>query len=227
MNAKKIAAEKAVEYIEPGMVIGLGTGSTAAFTIQKTGEMVRQGLDVHAVASSLQSEDLAKQAGIPLIGFENMERIDLSIDGADEVDDNGNLLKGGGGALLREKILAFNSKQFIVVTDESKRVNTLGKFNLAVEIIPFARELTMKRLEELGTNPILRQRGNQNFISDNGNLVVDCNFYPITDPAALNAMLHLIPGVVETGLFSNHLVHKIIIGYHDGSVLEFDTTQTG
>src|SRR5690606_32016838 len=110
---------------------------TAAFTIQKTGEMVRQGLDVHAVASSLQSEDLAKQAGIPLIGFENMERIDLSIDGADEVDDNGNLLKGGGGALLREKILAFNSKQFIVVTDESKRVNTLGKFNLAVEIIPF------------------------------------------------------------------------------------------
>src|SRR5690606_14061297 len=227
MNAKKSAAEMAVKYIEQGMMIGLGSGSTAEYAIRKIGEMVSQGLNIIAVASSLKTEILAKQSGISIIGFKNINRIDLTIDGADEVDDNGNLLKGGGGALLREKILAFNSKQFIVVTDESKRVNTLGKFNLAVEIIPFARELTMKRLEELGTNPILRQRGNQNFISDNGNLVVDCNFYPITDPAALNAMLHLIPGVVETGLFSNHLVHKIIIGYHDGSVLEFDTTQTG
>src|SRR5690606_20110338 len=128
MNAKKSAAENAVKYIEQGMVIGLGSGSTAEYAIQKIGEMVSQGLNIHAVASSSKTAELAKQSGIPIIGFENIERIDLAIDGADEVDDYGNLVKGGGGALVREKILAFNSKQFIVVIDEAKRVNALGNF---------------------------------------------------------------------------------------------------
>src|SRR5690606_7397309 len=197
MNAKKSAAEMAVKYIEQGMMIGLGSGSTAEYAIRKIGEMVSQGLNIIAVASSLKTEILAKQSGISIIGFKNIDRIDLTIDGADEVDDNGNLVKGGGGALVREKILAFNSKQFIVVIDEAKRVNTLGKFNLPIEIIPFGSELTIKRLDELGAKPSLRQSENKNFISDNGNLVVDCNFYPIKDPDALYAMLHSIPGVVE------------------------------
>ena len=224
MESKRIAAEKAVEQVKPGMIVGLGSGSTAEWAIRKIGELVKDGLNIHAVASSVKAEKLAIEVGIPIIDFKNIDRIDLSIDGADEVDDHGHLIKGGGGALLREKMLAFNSKRFIVIIDESKRVKTLGKFDLPVEIIPFAADITMKRLKETGTNPVLRYSNHKIFITDNGNNIADCNFYPIKDPGALNFQLHQIPGVVETGIFIHDMVHSFYIGYENGTAGSFDTS---
>lgn len=223
MEAKRIAAEKAVEQVKPGMIVGLGSGSTAEWAIRKIGDLVKEGLNIKAVASSVKTEKLAIEVGIPIIDFKNIDRIDLSIDGADEVDNYGHLIKGGGGALLREKMLAFNSKRFIVIIDESKRVKTLGKFDLPVEIIPFAADITMKRLKETGTNPVLRYSNHKIFITDNGNYIADCNFFPINDPGALNIQLHQIPGVVETGIFINKMVHSFYIGYENGTVKAFDT----
>lgn len=227
MEAKRIAAEKAVEQVKPGMIVGLGSGSTAEWAIRKIGELVKEGLNIKAVASSVKTEKLAIEVGIPIIDFKNIDRIDLSIDGADEVDDYGHLIKGGGGALLREKMLAFNSKRFIVIIDESKRVKTLGKFDLPVEIIPFAADITMKRLKETGTSPVLRYSNQKIFITDNGNYIADCNYNPIKDPEALNIQLHQIPGVVESGIFINNMVHSFYIGYENGTVIVCDTTKHG
>jgi len=224
MEAKRIAAEKAVEQVKPGMIVGLGSGSTAEWAIRKIGELVKEGVNIKAVASSVKTEKLAIAVGIPIIDFKNIDRIDLSMDGADEVDDYGHLIKGGGGALLREKMLAFNSKRFIVIIDESKRVKTLGRFDLPVEIIPFAADITMKRLKETGTSPVLRYSNHKIFITDNGNYIADCNFFPIIDPAALNIQLHQIPGVVETGIFINKMVHSFYIGYENGTAGSFDTS---
>lgn len=218
MDAKRIAAEKAVEHLKDGMVVGLGTGSTASWAIRKIGENVKLGLNINAVASSLQSENLARSLSIPIHPLSTLLTIDLTIDGADEVDPAKNLIKGGGGALLREKILAYNSKEFIVIVDESKLVQKLGKFPLPVEITPFARELTLKQLQALGCKPVLRKSNGENFFTDNGNLIADCNFYPIEDPAALDIKLKMIPGVVETGLFLNTKVTSILAGYHTGEV---------
>ncbi|MBA2498545.1 MAG: ribose 5-phosphate isomerase A, partial [Chitinophagaceae bacterium] len=137
------------------------------------------------------------------------------------------LIKGGGGALLREKILAYNSKRFIVMIDETKRVKTLGRFSLPVEIIPFAADITLKRLKETGTIPVLRFSNHEKFITDNGNYIADCNYFPIKNPEALNKQLHQIPGVVETGVFTSNLIHTFYIGYEDGSVRVFDTSNHG
>ncbi len=227
MEAKRIAAEKAVEHLNPGMIVGLGSGSTAEWAIRKIGELVKDGLKIHAVASSVKTERLATEVGIPIIDFKNIERIDVTIDGADEVDDYGHLIKGGGGALLREKILAYNSKRFIVMIDETKRVKTLGRFSLPVEVIPFAADITLKRLKETGAIPVLRFSNHEKFITDNGNYIADCNYFPIKNPEALNKQLHQIPGVVETGVFTSNLIHTFYIGYEDGSVRVFDTSNHG
>ncbi len=215
INPKQIAAEKAVESIEDGMIVGLGTGSTAYWAIQKIGERVRDGLNIQAVASSTISEDLANELGIPVIPFADVETIDLTIDGADEVDANLQLTKGGGGALLREKLLAANSRRFIVIVDESKVVDTLGVFPLPVEIVPFAHELTVRKLQSLGCELTIRQKDGVNFITDNGNLIADCRFGSITDPVTLHTQLNLIPGVVENGLFVG-LTSQLIVGHSDG-----------
>jgi len=215
MNPKQIAAEKAVESIEDGMIVGLGTGSTAYWAIQKIGERVRDGLNIQAVASSTISEDLANELGIPVIPFADVETIDLTIDGADEVDANLQLTKGGGGALLREKLLAANSRRFIVIVDESKVVDTLGAFPLPVEIVPFAHELTVRKLQSLGCELTIRQKDGENFITDNGNLIADCRFGSIMDPVTLHTQLNLIPGVVENGLFVG-LTSQLIVGHSDG-----------
>ena len=217
VDPKKIAAEKAVEYVKDGMIIGLGTGSTAYWAIQKIGERVKQGLKITAVASSENSAKLASDLKIPLISFEHIKGIDLTIDGADEVDQEKNLIKGGGGALLREKILATNSKQFIVVIDASKLVKYLGAFPLPIEIVPFASKLTIQKIQALGTTPVIRSEQGRNYITDNGNLIVDCHFESIQDPAKLNSQLHLIAGVVETGLFVN-MKPMVIVGDTDGKV---------
>ncbi|MBV7529535.1 ribose-5-phosphate isomerase RpiA [Chitinophaga sp. sic0106] len=217
--AKKAAAEQAATYIRPGMTVGLGTGSTAYYAIMRIGEMVREGLQIKAVATSRESEDLAGAQGITIIPFSEVEKIDLDIDGADEADMQLRLIKGGGGALLREKIVAAASEQMIVIAEEAKLVQQLGKFPLPVEIIPFAYELTLRRLQQLHAAPALRKKGDQYFVTDNGNLIADCHYEHIADPETLHAQLNDIPGVVENGLFIG-MAHLLIIGKEDGTFRE-------
>ena len=217
MDMKKRAAEKAVEAIKDRMIVGLGTGSTALFAIRKIGERIKEGLRIGAVATSLDTEKMARELSIPLVSFAAVSTIDISIDGADEVDKNKNLIKGGGGALLREKMVAYHSKTYLVIVDESKLVDTLGKFPLPVEVLPFAAELTIKKLQEFGEAKF-RQAEGKNFITDNGNYIADLSLFPITNPQVLDTALHQIPGVLETGLFSNSLVTNILVGTKSGDV---------
>jgi ribose 5-phosphate isomerase A len=218
MNSKKIAAEKAVEYVHDGMTVGLGTGSTVYWAIHEIGEKIQQGLNIHAVATSSATEKLAKELEIPLTDFSKLNTIDLTIDGADEIDKEKNLIKGGGGALLREKIVAFNSKQFVVIADESKLVDRLGKFPLPVEVAPFGLEPTLKQVLKLCSKAELRKLNGKNYLTDNGNYIIDCYFKMIEDPKDLNIQLKQIPGVLETGIFLNTMVHVVIIGYENGTV---------
>jgi ribose 5-phosphate isomerase A len=217
MNSKKIAAEKAVEFVKDGMTIGLGTGSTAYWAIQSIGEMVRRGLNVKAIPTSTSTEKLAKELNIPMASFSDVGQIDLTIDGADEIDKDKNLVKGGGGALLREKIVAYNSKQFIVIADESKLVATLGKFPLPIEIVPFGATLTLARLTQRCRAEI-RKEHEKLFVTDNGNYIVDCYFGSINDPKSLDTELKAIAGVLETGIFFKDKVDKVIVGYSSGVV---------
>jgi ribose 5-phosphate isomerase A len=217
MDSKRIAAENAVEYINDGMIVGLGTGSTAYWAIQKLGERIKQGLNIKAIATSNDSEILAKKLGIKIVSFGEIEAIDITIDGADEVDKEWNLIKGGGGALLREKIVAVASKKLIIIIDESKRVDHLGKFLLPVEIVKFGFEMTMRRLNQYECNPKLRLIDNKPFITDNGNYIIDCDFGRIDRPQELHNQINLIPGVVENGLFVN-LAKQVIVGFQDGTV---------
>lgn len=220
MNGKKSAADKAVTYIKNGMTVGLGTGSTSLFAIQNIGSLVQHGLHIKAVASSVQTEKLAREHSIPLTTFDVINGIDIYIDGADEVDAHHNLIKGGGGALVREKILAFNSRQFLVIVDESKKVDKLGALPLPVEVVPFACQLTLLQLQKLGCSAQLRKRDGATFISDNGNYILDCHFGVITDPVGLDRALHAVPGVVETGLFPAAMVTQVIVGGSNGQVLK-------
>ena len=173
LQGKKIAAGKAIEYVRNGMTLGLGTGSTAYWAIRGIGDMVKNGLAVRAVATSVQSEDLAREMNIPLIPFAEVNRLDITIDGADEVDPAFNLIKGGGGALLREKIVAAATNFYIIIVDESKLVRQLGRFPLPVEVAPFAWELTMRRLSELGCTPKRRLAGDKPFLTDNQHFILD------------------------------------------------------
>ena len=216
-NAKKLAAEKAVEFVQDGMIVGLGTGSTSFFAIHRIAERIKQeGLKIQAVSSSKSSEELAVQLGIPLIPFAEVDSIDLTIDGADEVDGAFNLIKGGGGALLREKILASNSRKFIVIVDESKVVKRLGKFPLPVEIVPFAAELTIKNLGKHECTPTVRMIDGKPFLTDNGNWIVDCRFGEIANPDVLGRQLKAIAGVVEHGLFIA-MTDTVAVGHSDGT----------
>ncbi|NIK76818.1 ribose 5-phosphate isomerase A [Paenibacillus castaneae] len=218
MESKRLAAESAVHYIKDGMVIGLGTGSTAYWAIRKIGLRVQEGLQIRAVATSKQTEELAQKSGIPIITFAELpKQIDITIDGADEVDPNMNMIKGGGGALLREKIVATASSQMIVIVDQSKMVEHLGAFPLPVEIVPFGCEFTIRQIVDLGCTAILRMNGEEPFITDNGNYIADCAFGTISEPEQLGYQLNSLPGVVDNGLFIKH-AHKIIVGYSDGTV---------
>lgn len=217
VNVKQLAAEKAVEYVEDGMKIGLGTGSTAYWAIRKLGERVQKGLKITAVATSQASEDQARELGIPLVAFSDIDSLDLTIDGADELDSRLQLIKGGGGALLREKIVAMGSTRMIVVADESKAVSTLGKFPLPVEIVPFAWEWTLAALKKLGCSAELRRNGDELYKTDNGNYIADCRFEAIASAPELALSLQDIPGVVEHGLFIG-IADMAIIGKNDGSI---------
>ncbi|WP_155991641.1 ribose-5-phosphate isomerase RpiA [Paenibacillus sp. FSL R7-277] len=217
MNVKQLAAEKAVEYVKDGMRVGLGTGSTAYWAIRKLGERVSEGLQITAVATSQASEDQARELGIPLVAFSDVDSLDLTIDGADELDGALQLIKGGGGALLREKIVAMGSARMIVVADESKAVTTLGKFPLPVEIVPFAWEWTVAALAKLGCKTELRRSGEDLYKTDNGNYIADCRFEAIESAAELALALQRIPGVVEHGLFIG-IADLAIIGKKDGTI---------
>lgn len=222
VNVKQLAAEKAVEYVLDGMKVGLGTGSTAYWAIRKLGERVREGLKITAVATSRASEEQARELGIPLVAFGDIDHLDLTIDGADELDMKLQLIKGGGGALLREKIVASNSTRMIVVADESKAVGTLGKFPLPVEIVPFAWEWTVAEIAKLGCKPELRRNGEELYKTDNGNYIADCRFEAIDSAPKLALDLQNIPGIVEHGLFIG-IADLAIIGKNDGSIEIIET----
>ena len=214
---KQLAGEAAATLIEDGMVVGLGTGSTAAYLVTAVGARLRTGLRiVGAISSSIATKNLAASLDIPLTTLDDHPEIDLYIDGADEIDPQLNLIKGAGGALLREKILASCSKRFVVVADRTKRVERLGRRSLPVEVIPLALTPVSKRLSEIGALVQLRQVAGKTFITDNTNIILDCTFpQGIADPVALHAALHSIVGVVEDGLFI-HMAQQAIIGGPEG-----------
>jgi ribose 5-phosphate isomerase A len=220
-NEKKIAAgEKAVEYVKDGMVLGLGSGSTFYWTLKKLGELVGQGLNIKGIPSSKRTEGWAKEFGVPLTDFSEVQKLDLAIDGADEIDPQFNLTKGGGGSLVREKIVDAIAEKVIIIADESKLVSQLGKFALPVEVLQFGWEVTANRIAELGAKPVLREREGSVFVSNNGNYILDCQFQSIANPIELHTKLKQLVGVVETGLFIN-MVDTVIVAGEDGiKVLE-------
>ncbi|OEL01091.1 ribose-5-phosphate isomerase [Staphylococcus succinus] len=207
---KKIVAKEAVTHIKDGMTIGLGTGSTMQYVLEFLGDQVKKGLDISGIATSESTAELAKKLNIPLTSFKNVKKLDIAIDGADEVDAHFNLIKGGGGALLREKLIANAAKSFIVVIDKNKLVEQLGAFLLPVEIIPFGWEITGQKIMDLGGVPKLRQLENQPYITDNGNYILDCDFGLIGNPPSLEKSLNSIIGVVESGLFIN-MANKVLV----------------
>lgn len=220
-NIKQLAAERAVTYIQDGMTVGLGTGTTAAYAIKKLGTRVaEENLQIRAIATSQRSEELARELNIPIISFEEVDLIDITIDGADEVDEQLNLIKGGGGALLREKVVACNSRELIIIVDETKLVKRLGKFPLPVEVVPFALTVVQRQLEQLDCTTNLRMQDNKPYITDNGNYILDCSFGEIKLAPQLHGAIKSITGVVDNGLFIQ-LARTIIAAYDDGSIQLF------
>ncbi len=199
---KEAAARASLKYVKDGQVVGLGTGSTAAFFIKLLAEQVKQGLRVQGIPTSVRSRDLAAELGIPLTTLDACQEIAVTVDGADEFDPQLRLIKGGGGALLREKIVASATRQMVVVTDASKQVHKLGKFPLPVEVIKFAQALIAKRICALGAEVKLRLDGNgKPYETDEHNHILDCSFGEIEDPDGLARELSSMPGIVEHGLF--------------------------
>lgn len=210
-NAEKLAAATAaVEFIKEGDVVGLGTGSTATFAIQELAKRIKNGLKITAAASSIKTEELAIAAGIPVLKLENLGSIDISIDGADEFTESLDLIKGGGGALFREKIIASLSKNAIIITDSSKKVNLLGAFTVPIEVVPLAYQYVFNKIETLGGAGKLRTEDNLKFITDNGNYIIDADFGLIDNPEKLSSQLNEIDGLLAHGLFIG-LTDKVIM----------------
>ena len=213
---KKQAAEKAAQYIEDGMIVGLGTGSTVEFAIKKIGELVQGGLHIKGIPTSLKTKRLATELQIPLTELDEHTEIDVTIDGADEVDSNLNLIKGGGGALTREKIIAYHSKKVIIIVDETKIVKGLGCDSfLPVEVTKFGWQATKKALEAMGCTAEMRKIMDEPFITDNQNYILDCDFGKINEPETLEKEINNIPGVLENGLFIG-LADEVIVGSKQG-----------
>lgn len=224
-KAKFVAAKRAVEFVEDGMRLGLGTGSTAAWMVRCLGERIREeGLRVTGVPTSSRTAELARQVGVPIMSLDEAKWLDLTIDGADEIDPQLNLIKGGGAALLQEKIVATASDQMIVIADAAKEVGTLGAFPLPVEVIPFGWQTTKALLEEtlvsldvLNRDCTLRMNGDRPLITDEANYIVDLHLKRIGNPRQLALVLNQIPGVVENGLFID-ICDIVVIGHGDGRV---------
>jgi ribose 5-phosphate isomerase A len=199
---KEAAARASLQFVKDGQVVGLGTGSTAAFFIQLLAEQVKNGLRVRGIPTSVRSRDQALSLGIPLTTLDECQQIDVTVDGADEVDPQLRLIKGGGGALLREKIVASATKQLVIVADATKRVSVLGKFPLPVEVVKFAQALVAKKIEAMGAHVGLRRAANGTpYLTDENNYILDCRFGQIPDADDLARQLCNMPGVVEHGLF--------------------------
>src|SRR5271156_1135390 len=199
---KEETGRAAAKLVRDGDVVGLGTGSTAYFTVIALGERVKAGLKIIGIPTSVKTGDLARSLGIPLTTLDEHPEIDITIDGADEIDPKLRMIKGGGGALLREKVVASASKKMVAVVDSAKAVPVLGKFPLPVEIIAFARAVVEKKMVALGGSPKLRTKADGSpYITDNGNEILDCSFGQIADPPALALILSNTPGIVEHGLF--------------------------
>lgn len=224
-KAKFVAARRAVDYIEDGMRVGLGTGSTAAWMVKCLGEMVRdQGLNITGVATSTRTAELASEMGIKIVTLDEARWLDITIDGADEYNNDLNLIKGGGGALLQEKIVATASDQMIVIADLSKQVDGLGAFPLPIEVVQFGWQTTKALVEEtlinldvMGRTAALRMNGDDPFLTDEGNFIIDLHLRRIGNPRQLSLVINQIPGVVENGLFID-ICDMVVIGHGDGTV---------
>lgn len=224
-KAKFVAAKRAAQYVEDGMRVGLGTGSTAAWLVRCLGELMRdEGLKIKGVPTSSRTAMLARDVGIEVISLDEAKWLDLTIDGADEFDSDLNLIKGGGGALLQEKIVATASDQMIVIADAGKECENLGAFPLPVEVIPFGWQTTQALVEEtmismdvLGRNSTLRMNGEVPYITDEGNHILDLHLNRIGNARQLAMVLNQMPGVVENGLFID-ICDTVVIGYGDGKV---------
>jgi len=202
---KRLAAEAAVAEIEAGMLVGLGTGSTAAHAIAAIARRVDEGLRITAVATSLASGRVAVQHRIPLRDFSDVSAVDLVIDGADEIDPQLRAIKGAGGAMLREKIVASAARRMVVIADASKRVSRLGAARLPVEVLPFARSFVSVEIARIGGEPALRMTGDRPYLTDQNNIVIDCTFAALDDPERLAAALSAIAGVLGHGLFLSEI----------------------
>jgi ribose 5-phosphate isomerase A len=199
---KEAAARASLRFVHDGDVVGLGTGSTAAYAVRFLAERVRAGLKIRGIPTSVRTGEMARSAGIPQVTFDEVQQIDVTIDGADEFDPQLNLIKGGGGALLHEKIVAYASRKVVIITDSSKQSSVLGKFPLPVEVIPFAQPIIQKKIEALGAQVKLRQLPDGSpFVTDEHHHILDCRFGQIADPAGLASTLAAMPGIVEHGLF--------------------------
>ena len=224
-KAKFVAAKRAADFVEDGMRVGLGTGSTAAWLVRCLGERVREeGLRMRGIPTSSRTAHLAREVGIDVISLDEAKWLDLTIDGADEFNGDLNLIKGGGGALLQEKIVATASDQMIVIADIGKEVEHLGAFPLPVEMVPFGWQTTQALVEEtlismdvLGNNSTLRMNGERPFVTDEGNYLLDLHLNRIGNLRQLSLVLNQMPGVVENGLFMD-ICDKVVIGFGDGRV---------
>ena len=221
-DQKRLAATAAIEFVEPKMIVGLGSGSTSEFAIRLLAQKVRQGLKISCVPTSIAIQRLALRLRLPLMkNIHEFTKVDLTIDGADEVDPRFNLIKGGGGALAREKVVASRSSRQIIIVNEKKLVDKLGAFPVPVEVLPFGWKSTMEILRGFGARVKLRMsvKNAKPDITDNGNHILDCAFGEILDPADLEEKVKSIVGVVESGLFIG-LADLVLVGRSDGTVAE-------
>ena len=220
MNMKELVGKKAAEYVESGMTVGLGTGSTAYYFVEEIGRRVKEeGLEIVGVTTSLATKKQAEALGIPLKSVDEVDYIDVTIDGADEIAPDFSGIKGGGGALLFEKIVAEQSKSVIWIVDESKMVDYLGRFPLPVEVVPYGSEQLFKRFEALGYKPTFRERDGERYLTDSKNYIIDLDVYPIKDPIAFGEKIKGMTGVVEQGLFPN-MTDILLVGTPDGVVVK-------
>ncbi|MBM3198119.1 MAG: ribose 5-phosphate isomerase A [Chlamydiae bacterium] len=219
-ECKKVAGYEAAKLVHSGMIVGLGTGSTAKYFIEKLILRTKEeGLAIHVVASSNRSLHQAVEGGLPLADINTLSHIDLTADGADEIDSQKRMIKGGGGALLREKIVATLSKEMVIIVDETKQVPLLGKRKLPVEVVPFAHMATLRHIQKRTPEAYFREKQGRLFITDNGNYIIDIAFPSVLeDPEREHFLLNEIPGVVETGFFF-HLASRVIIAFMDGQTI--------
>ena len=219
-NEKEAAARASLRFVRDGDIVGLGTGSTATYAIHFLGDRVKAGLKIRGIPTSIHTQELAASLGIPLTTLDEAQEIDVTIDGADEFDPELRLIKGGGGALLREKIVASATRKLVIIADSSKQVPMLGKFPVPVEVIKFAEALVTKKIAAMGAQVTTRaDASGRKFITDEGNHILDCHFGQIPDPPALARKLGTTPGVVEHGLFIG-MASMVLVGKGD-QVVEF------